>query len=60
MPAEWKIHLTMSVYFMSSKDNDDKQLMHSISDAVEIIISNEVEEIIKQLLHWRVFSITVY
>ena len=51
MPAEWKIHLTMSVNFMSWKDNDDKQLMHSISDAVEVIISNEVDEIIKQLFH---------
>lgn len=27
--GEWKIHLTMEVNFMSSKDNDDKRIMHS-------------------------------
>ena len=32
--GEWKIHLTMKIYFISSKDNDAKQLMHLKSDNI--------------------------
>ena len=38
-----KIHLTLKVYFMSSNNNGDKQLTHSISDNIEIMIGNETD-----------------
>ena len=47
--SEWKIHLTTKVNFMSSNDNDNKQLMHSKSDNIEIMIDNEIVEIIEKL-----------
>ena len=39
--SEWKIHLTMKVNFKVSKDNVDKQLMHSKRDNIEVNIGNE-------------------
>ena len=32
---------------MPSKDNDDKQLIHSKTNNIEIMISNEANQIIK-------------
>ena len=34
-------NLTMSVNFISSKDNDDKLLIHSKSDNIEIMIDKK-------------------
>ena len=40
----------MKVKFMSSKHNDDKQLMQTKNDNIETMISNEADEIINKLL----------
>ena len=38
----------MNINFMSSKDRDEKQLMHSKSDNIETLIGNETLPIIKE------------
>ena len=46
----WKIQLTTTINFISSKDdNDEDRLMHSKSDNIEIIISDQADEVIKNL-----------
>ena len=40
--GEQKIQLTINVNFMSSKDNNDKRIMHSKSDHLEIMTSNQL------------------
>ena len=47
--GEWEIHLTIKVNCMSSKDNDDKRLMHPQSDNIEIMIGSKTDEIINEL-----------
>ena len=49
--GEWKIHLTMVVNFFSSKDSEEIRAMHSKSDNIEILISNETDEIIEDLFN---------
>ena len=47
----WKFQLTITINFIFSKDdNDEERVMHSKSDNMEIIISEEVDEIIKNFL----------
>ena len=45
----WKIQLTMANNFISSIDNDEERVMHSKSDNIEIMISDEADEVIKEL-----------
>ena len=45
----WKIQLTITINFISSKDdNDEQRVMHSKSNNIEIMISDEEDEIIKK------------
>ena len=44
-----KIQLTIANNFFSSIDNGEERLMHSESDNIEIMISNEEDEVIKEL-----------
>ena len=46
---ELKIHLTMAINFISSKDSDETEIMHSQSDNIEIMIDSETDETIKEL-----------
>ena len=47
-----KIELTKTVHFISPKgDNDEECVIHSKSDNVEIMISNETDEIIEKLFN---------
>ena len=46
----WKIQLTMNVNFISSKDRDDKRLIHSKSDNTEIIIGNKTDDLFNHFL----------
>ena len=46
---EWKIQLTMSINFISSKDSGETQTMHTKSNNVEIMIGSETNEIIMEL-----------
>ena len=46
----WKMELTITINFISSKDdNNEERVMHSKSDSIEIMISDEADEIIKNL-----------
>ena len=45
---EWKTHLSMKINFMARKDNGEKQIMHSKSDDIQIIIGYIIDEIIKE------------
>ena len=45
---EWKIQLTMAINFISSKDSDETRTMHAKSNNVEIMMSSETDEIIKE------------
>ena len=40
----WKIQLTITFCFISSKDNDEHCVMHSKSGNIEVMIANEVHE----------------
>ena len=44
----WKIQLTIAINFISSKDNDKEQVMHSKSDNIEIMINDKVYEFIEK------------
>ena len=46
----------MMMMMMSSKDNDNKRLMQSKSDNIEIMIGNETDEIIKDLFHSLLYN----
>ena len=39
-PDTQKIQLTLSINFVSSKDNDEEQVMHSKSDNIKIMIND--------------------
>ena len=47
--GEWKIQLTMSVNFISSKDSDETRNMHTKSNNIEIMVGSETDEIIEEL-----------
>ena len=47
--SEWKIHLTMAINFVSSKDSDETRTMHTRSNNVEIMVGSETNETIKDL-----------
>ena len=42
---EWENHLAMRINVFSSKDSDEKRLMHSNSDNREIIVGFDTNEI---------------
>ena len=41
--GEWKIQLTMTISFMSSKYSDETDTMHTKSINIEIMIGNETD-----------------
>ena len=48
-PTEWKIQLTMSINFISSKDSDETRIVHTKSNNIEFMMGSETDEIIKDL-----------
>ena len=44
---EWKIQLTMEIYFISSKGYNETRTMYITSDNIEIILDDETDEIIE-------------
>ena len=45
-----KIQLTIAIKFFSSEDDSDEaRVMHSRSDNIEIMISDEADEVVKKL-----------
>ena len=49
--GEWKIQLTMSINFISSKDSDETRNMHTKSYNIEIMMGSETHDIIDELLN---------
>ena len=47
--SKWKIQLTITINFISSKDFDETRTMHTKSTNVEIMIVSETDEIIEDL-----------
>ena len=47
--GEWKIQLTMSIKFISSKDSNETRIMHTKSDNIEIMMGSETNDIIEEL-----------
>ena len=47
--GEWKIQLTMTINFISSKDPNETRTMHSKSNNIEIMIGNETDGITEEL-----------
>ena len=48
--GEWKIQLTMTINFVSSKDDSDEiRTMHTKSDNIEIMMGSETNEITDEL-----------
>ena len=46
----WKIQLTVTINFISSKDdNDEESEMHSTSDNIKIMIIDEADEVVESL-----------
>ena len=50
--GEWKIQLTITINFASSKDSNEIRTMHTKSDNIEIMIVNETDEVIKNFLNF--------
>ena len=47
--SEEKIQLTMAINFFSFKDSEEFRTMHSKSDNIKILITNETDQIIEKL-----------
>ena len=50
--GEWKIQLTMSINFISSKDSDEICNLHTRSNNIEIMMVNETDEIIDEIFEY--------
>ena len=46
----WKIQLTISINFISSKDAEEKRLMHSNSDNIKFTSYNDANEVVDELI----------
>ena len=46
---EWKIQLTVSINFISSKDSGETRNLRTKSNNIEIMIDNETDEITERL-----------
>ena len=48
----WKVQLTIAIYFISSKDADEEQVMHSKSDNIQFMTYDNANDInMPQQLH---------
>ena len=47
--GEWKIQITISINFISSKDSDETPNMHTKNNNIEIMMGNQTKDIIKEL-----------
>ena len=45
----WKIHLTIAINFISSKDVDEECVMHSQSDNIEFMPYDNINEVVNKL-----------
>ena len=47
--GEWKIQLTISINFLSTKDSDETCTMCTKGNNIEVMMGNETDEIIEEL-----------
>ena len=47
--SKWKIQLTMTINFISSRDSDEARTMHTKSNNIEIMMGSETDEIIENV-----------
>ena len=47
--GEWKIQLTMSIKFISSKVSDETRNIHTKSNNTEIMVGSETDEFLEKL-----------
>ena len=47
--SKWKIQLTLTINFISSKDSDETRTKHRKSNNVEIMMVSETDQIIEDL-----------
>ena len=45
----WKIQLTIAINFISSKDVDEKRVIHSKSDDIELMSCDNANEVVNKL-----------
>ena len=45
----WKIHLTIAINFISSKDNEEEHEMYSSSDNIKCTSYNDANEVVNEL-----------
>ena len=50
-PAKWKIQSVVNVNFIWSKDNDDKQLMSSKSDYIQIMSATKQVKLLRNFFN---------
>ena len=48
-PDTWKVQLTIAINFISSKDFDEKCVMHSKSDNIEFMSFDNANEVVNEL-----------
>ena len=44
----WKVQLTIAINFISSKDDDEEQVMHSNSDDIEFLIYYNANDVVDE------------
>ena len=49
--GEWKIHLTIAIKFIFSKDSNETRIMHSKSDNIEILMGGKIEKLLRRFLN---------
>ena len=47
----WKFQLTITINFLSSKDNDEERVMVSMSDNIEIMIYGKADAVIEEIFY---------
>ena len=47
--GEWKIPLSMHIYFISSKDTRETRIIYAWSDNAEVMMGNKTNDIINEL-----------
>ena len=47
--GKWKVHLTMTLNFFSSKDSEKTRTMDCNSDNIEVMMGNGTDKIIEDL-----------
>ena len=46
--STWKVQLTIAINFISSKDDDEEQVMHSNSDNIEFLIYYNANDVVDE------------